>query len=142
MGFSEELLFPGMVEPRHPLPPEPDLSTFVDAYFRGHHVLYPMLDEATIRAHISEYVDLNNIEDCLVPVLYMVVSLGADMASGRCRTTEVGKRYFEYAWKTLPVLMARPFRTSAQALILLALALRAVSLWSLDVEMFREGVVE
>jgi hypothetical protein len=128
MGFSEELLFPAMGEPHHPLPSEPELTTYVDAYFRNHHVLYPILDEEMIRAYFSRSWDVHNIDDCLLPVLYLVVSLGADLVSQSRQTTQVGRTYFEYAWKALPVLMARPFRTSAQALVLLALTLRAVSL--------------
>lgn len=131
MTAAEEMTLPGQSELcHHPLPPPSDLETYVATYFSTFHILYPVVDEPWLRAQLDRPKSQMTGEDIVAPVVYLVVSLGASMMSpgrGHAAAAAVSKTYFDQAWKALSVILGRPFRSSVQALVLMAVALRLVS---------------
>lgn len=131
MTSAEEMIIPGQLELcHHPLPPQPELETYIATYFRTFHVVYPVVEEPWLRAQLdrpkAQHMAAAAGEDVVAPVVYLVVSLGASMSPGN-QSTGVSKTYLDQAWKALSVIMGRPFRSSVQALVLLAVAFRLVS---------------
>jgi hypothetical protein len=129
MSSAEELMLPGQVEAcHHPLPPEPALETYISTYFKTFHILYPIVEETWLRALLHRTEGPQSVaQDFITPVLYLVISLGASMTPSSHQSSAVARTYFELAWKTLSVILGRPFRSSVQALLLLAIAMRTVS---------------
>ena len=128
MSSAEELILPGQEETcLHPLPPQPALETYVSTYYKTFHVLYPIVDETWLRPLLYRAKGPESpAQDFVTPVLYLVISLGASMTPSSHQSSAVARTYFELAWKTLPVIQGRPFRSSVQALLLLAIAMRTV----------------
>jgi hypothetical protein len=129
MTSAEEMIIPGQLELCHyPLPVQPELETYVASYFRSFHVVYPVVEEPWLRAQLDRPKTqmAGAGEDVVAPVVYLVVSLGASMTPGT-QSASVSKTYLEQAWKALSVIMGRPFRSSVQALVLMAVAFRLVS---------------
>ncbi|KAJ9093164.1 hypothetical protein QFC21_006480 [Naganishia friedmannii] len=132
MTAAEEMVLPGQLELcHHPLPPQPALETYVSTYFRTFHILYPVLDEIWLRSQLirrQKGPQQAAGEDFVAPVVYLVVSLGASMtptaASNHQSVSAVSRTYLDLAWKALSVILGRPFRSSVQALVLMAVALR------------------
>lgn len=129
MSSAEELMLPGQVEAcHHPLPPEPALETYISTYFKTFHILYPVVEETWLRALLHRIAGpQSGAQDFITPVLYLVISLGASMTPSSHQSSAVARTYFELAWKTLSVILGRPFRSSVQALLLLAIAMRTRS---------------
>ncbi|KAJ9095053.1 hypothetical protein QFC19_007733 [Naganishia cerealis] len=126
MTSAEEMILPGQLELcNHPLPPQPELETYISTYFRTFHILYPVLDESWLRSQLSRPKGPQTAgEDVASPVVYLVVSLGASMTANSLQSSTVSKTYLDQAWKALSVILGRPFRSSVQALVLMAVALR------------------
>lgn len=129
MSSAEEMMLPGQVETcHHPLPPEPALETYISTYFKTFHILYPIIEETWLRTILHRPKGPQSAgQDFVTPVLYLVISLGASMTPSTHQSSAVARTYFELAWKTLSVILGRPFRSSVQALLLLAIAMRTVS---------------
>jgi len=129
MSGAEEMILPGQLELcHHPLPPQAELETYVSTYFRTFHIIYPVLDEVWLRAQLTRPKGPQTAsEDFVTPVVYLVVSLGASMTASTHQSSAVSKTYLDQAWKALSVILGRPFRSSVQALILMAVAFRLVS---------------
>jgi hypothetical protein len=129
MASAEEMVVPGQLELcSHPLPPQPELETYVSTYFRTFHIIYPVLDESWLRPQLIRPKGPQKAgEDFITPLIYLVVSLGASMTASSHQSSAVSKTYLDQAWKALSVILGRPFRSSVQALILMAVALRLVS---------------
>jgi len=127
MTFSEEFVFPGLDVPTIPLPDDPYMTTFVEAYFRHYQCLFPFLDKERFLAANRAIRTGTPSEEFPMPLHYLVISLGADNSSGNRRLTDTGHRYLQAAWKALPSLLGRPYRSTVQTLLLMVLALRAVS---------------
>lgn len=141
MSGAEEMILPGQLELcHHPLPPQPALETYISTYFRTFHILYPVLEESWLRSQLirstnggPQQTATAAGEDFVTPVVYLVVSLGASMSTTTASTasnqqsSNVSKTYLDLAWKALSVILGRPFRSSVQALVLMAVALRLVS---------------
>lgn len=129
MTSAEEMILPGQLELcHHPLPSQPELETYVSTYFRTFHILYPVLEESWLRSQLARSKGPQTAGgDFATPaVVYLVISLGASMTSSS-HASLVSKTYLDQAWKALPVILGRPFRSSVQALVLMAVALRLVS---------------
>ncbi|KAJ9118362.1 hypothetical protein QFC24_006190 [Naganishia onofrii] len=138
MSGAEEMILPGQLELcHHPLPPQPALETYISTYFRTFHILYPVLEESWLRSQLirstnggPQQTATAAGEDFVTPVVYLVVSLGASMSTTTAPTasnqqsSNVSKTYLDLAWKALSVILGRPFRSSVQALVLMAVALR------------------
>ena len=129
MSGAEEMILPGQLELcHHPLPPPAELEVYVSTYFRTFHIIYPVLDESWLRAQLTRPKGPQTAaEDFVTPVVYLVVSLGASMTASSHQSSAVSKTYLDQAWKALSVILGRPFRSSVQALILMAVAFRLVS---------------
>jgi hypothetical protein len=129
MSGAEEMILPGQLELcHHPLPPPAELETYVSMYFRTFHIIYPVLDETWLRTQLTRPKGPQTAtEDFVTPVVYLVVSLGASMTASSHQSSAVSKTYLDQAWKALSVILGRPFRSSVQALILMAVAFRLVS---------------
>ena len=129
MTSAEEMILPGQLELcQHPLPSQPDLETYVSTYFRTFHILYPVVEEAWLRQQLKRPKGPHAAGgDFATPaVIYLVVSLGASMTTS-AHASAVSETYLNQAWKALSVILGRPFRSSVQALVLMAVALRLVS---------------
>lgn len=129
MTSAEEMILPGQLELcQHPLPSQPDVETYVSTYFRTFHILYPVVEEAWLRLQLNRPKGPHAAGgDFATPaVVYLVVSLGASMTAS-AHASAVSETYLNQAWKALSVILGRPFRSSVQALVLMAVALRLVS---------------
>lgn len=121
---EEEFLFPGLDSATNELPPTEILDSYLDSYFGSTHLMFPVVDEVTVR-------DMASVSGSLDPVhrtiLYAICSMGADAAqtTSEMVVSAEGQRLLEAAWKSLPSILARPFRPSVQALILIAIAFRS-----------------
>lgn len=138
MADAEEFKFPGMDEPFPPLPPDPQLSQYIDAYLQHSHPMFPCVDEDDIRDYIFKYRHFGQSsidEYCSMPLLYAVIAIGADALATTAELRKgAGQQYLQYAWKSLPAFLARPYRKSAQVLLLLAIAFRGVRLGSMCID--------
>lgn len=128
MTGSEMVEFPFWSQPWDPLPPNDQLRAALNAYFAHTHCLYPCLNEANIRHYLSDGPAPPRPPNELMPLLYAVISIGACSLRETPGMDVMSEKYLELAWKALPLVLARPFKTSAQTLVVLALAFRAVSL--------------
>lgn len=129
MTSAEEMILPGQLELcHHPLPQQPDLETYVSTYFRTFHILYPVIEESWLRSQLTRPQGPHTAGgDFATPtVVYLVISLGASMTTNS-QSAAVSKTYLDLTWKALSVILGRPFRSSVQALVLMAVALRLVS---------------
>lgn len=140
----EEVSFPGLEVAYGALPDSHILSYYVKAYFTNVHAYYPILDPAQFSAYFpaNSAQPARDEEGASAPagnprraepegvlriLMYLVVSLGADSCSGQRGTSSVGNEFFQLAWQSLPTLLGAVNRSSAQALLLLAVACRSVS---------------
>jgi hypothetical protein len=127
MTPSEEMLVDGQGEvSSFPLPEKGDCAAYVTSYFRSFHLLYPIVEEPWLRAQLERLHAARKGEDVVAPVVWLVISLGASMIAG-VKAREVSKRYLEQAWNSLATVMGSPYRSSVQALVLMAVAFRLVS---------------
>lgn len=126
---TEEVYFPGLDPPSVPLPMEPALSRYVDGYFKSIHLMYPCIDESTIRSMLQDVQSARQESEINMLLLYLVVSLGADCSTDTRSTTEVGERYLQIVWKALPSILGRVDRIAVQCLLLMTIAYRCVSLF-------------
>lgn len=120
----EEIHFRGIFGPRMPLPPPATLTRYLDAYFRDIHPLFPVVDEASIR-HLA--ANPANADPLSMTLMHLIVSQGADCCTPSASPSQDGSTFLQQAYMALPSVLARPFRTSLQILLLLAKGLRAVS---------------
>lgn len=126
MTGSEEVSLP-LSFTLPPLPPQPERNSCVSTFFCRIHPMFPLLDEIPFRNtvnHLAE-ADLNGLPPSDRPLLasvYGVISIGADERAGT--TTENGTKYFTAAFAMYAHLVAYPYRSSVQAILILVLALR------------------
>lgn len=92
--------------------------------------MFPCVDEEDIRDYVANYKAYGqpSVDDyCSMPLLYVVCAIGADaLATTKGMLTGYGQQYLQYTWKSLPAFLARPYRKSAQILLLMAIAFRGV----------------
>lgn len=106
------------------LPPAiQDTKTYVDAFFRKVHVSYPVVDRGTLDLYLDASIEPEGSDRL---IMCLAVILGADASTGTRAPSKLGDQLFQSAWRSLPSLLAAVNRQSAQALILLSLACRAV----------------
>ena len=126
MTGSEEVSLPlSMALP--PLPAFPERESCVSAFFSRIHPMFPLLAETSFRSTVKQLAeaDLNSLSPSNRPLLasvYGVISIGADERAGT--TTENGTKYFTAAFSMYAHLVAYPYRSSVQAILILVLALR------------------
>lgn len=112
------------------LPPEPQLSQYVDSFFRHAHPFLPCLDEVMVRSFFRVQALAPRLPpvgpESPPPLFYLVVSIGAHYVESNDRLSDVYERYLRYAWRAIPSLLARPYHTAVQSYILLIWALRMV----------------
>lgn len=126
MTGSEEVSLPFSVTLPQ-LPPLSERDSCVSTFFSRIHPMFPLLDEVTFRNTVNRLADadLNNLPPSHRPLLacaYGVISIGADERAGT--TTENGTKYFTAAFSLYAHLVAYPYRSSVQAILILVLALR------------------
>ncbi|KDE04373.1 hypothetical protein MVLG_05165 [Microbotryum lychnidis-dioicae p1A1 Lamole] len=122
VASAEQYVFPGLDDPESHLPDLGTLNQYLDSYFTSTHYSYPFLDETATRQllHTPQHL-LDPVNRAL---LYALCSLGADATDLAGVISSEGERYMQLAWKSLPSLLARPFRSSVQVLLLICLSLR------------------
>lgn len=113
------------------LPAEPNLSHYIDSFFRNAHPIFPCLDEKLIRSLLQIQAMSPHMQPAgpdLTPALcYLIVAIGARCLDGHAVLGEVYEHYLELAYKCMASIAARPYRTAVQSYILLSWALRLVS---------------
>src|SRR5271170_5602040 len=126
MTWSEEVSLPlSMTLPQ--LPPLSERDSCVSTFFSRIHPMFPLLTEVSFRNTVNRLADtdLNSLPPSDRPLLacvYGVISIGADERAGT--TTENGTKYFTAAFSLYAHLVAYPYRSSVQAILILVLALR------------------
>ncbi|KAK4054334.1 hypothetical protein OIO90_003567 [Microbotryomycetes sp. JL221] len=133
MQSTEQFIFPGLDDPEDNLPDTATLNHHVDVYFR-HHFAWPFLDEAATRQLAQQpRAQLDPVEKAL---LHALIAVAADLNELTGVATEEGERHLRHAWRALPSLISRTFRSSVQTILLMILALRNRSkdglAWSLS----------
>src|SRR5277367_1173057 len=125
MTGTEEVSLPlSMMLPQ--LPPLSERDSCISAFFSRIHPMFPLLNEVSFRNTVNRLADadLNSPSPSDRPLLacvYGVISIGADERAG---TTENGTKYFTAAFSLYAHLVAYPYRSSVQAILILVLALR------------------
>ncbi|KAL2412561.1 hypothetical protein ABEF91_000879 [Exophiala dermatitidis] len=117
-----------------PLPPQETLATCLDTFFTKVWPVYPVLERQTIEASIQFFQGLEasssaglqaTMASSQVPqlaIIFAVTAIAADETAGE--PTELGNLYVSAAYSLFAHLVATPYMTSVQALLLLAVALR------------------
>lgn len=131
MPFCEEMpiVMSDMLQPSLlPPPPIQECQLYLDLYFTKIHPMFPLFekhlfDDDTRRLVTSELDQLNLKDVPHLISLYAALSLGIDEASNG--PTELGWKYLQAAYRLHSFLVASPYVSSVQALMLIALALRA-----------------
>ena len=122
---TEEYLFPGLDDADSFLPDHETLTRYLDSYFTSTHYLYPFLDEAATR-QLND-APRQSLDPVSRAMLYVLCSHGIDATGLAGLISNEGERYMRLAWKALPSLLSRPFRSSMQVILLMCLSLRHVS---------------
>ncbi|KAH8671720.1 fungal-specific transcription factor domain-containing protein [Xylariales sp. PMI_506] len=133
MQHSEEFSLPLL--PSFPrLPPREELDACKEAFFKRIWPLFPVVDQQIVETDISRILRLEQTHgDSFVAqlsptslpalaVVYAMICIGEHDIHGR--NTELSSQYLHGAYSLYGHLVAIPYTTSIQALILLALALR------------------
>ncbi|KAL5376037.1 hypothetical protein DPSP01_010768 [Paraphaeosphaeria sporulosa] len=140
MSFCEEYVLPLSLS-LPDLPPHSLMERYIQAYTRSIQPLYPVLQLEQLYAEvhrIRSYQDASwspsggfsglrsFLQPTDVPILaciYCVISLGSDEVAGAL--TEAGSNYLAAAYGLYAHLVGLPHLSSAQALVLIALALQS-----------------
>jgi hypothetical protein len=130
MQYCEEVpiqLMHGLRPPLLPIPESQECNTFITLFFRNLHPMFPVLDRTTFEKDVwrLEHSDLDQLEAVDIAILasvYAVTSLGMDESFGG--PTERGWEYLQAAYHLTAFLIAVPYVSSVQALILVSVALR------------------
>jgi hypothetical protein len=93
----------------------------IDSYFGSTHILFPIVDEATVRGLATMPSELDPVNRAL---LWALCSLGLDASYHGTRITDQGENLLQMAYLAIPSMLACPFRSSVQALLLLAICMR------------------
>ncbi|KAI5477299.1 hypothetical protein MNV49_006520 [Pseudohyphozyma bogoriensis] len=123
MTTTEENLFAGLDDPTCHLPDVATLSRYLDVYFGSTHIMFPFLNETATRQLAGlPYSSINAVNRAL---LYALCANAANADSLTGSTCAESEKYSQLAWKALPSLLARPFRTTIQTLLLMCLTLKS-----------------
>lgn len=122
----EEVSFPGLGVAHVDLPPLHETSAFVSSYFDRVHPYHPVLDKRKFDHWLSASGRHYEPEGFERLVLYLVISIGADYSTGNRALSPTGGVFLKAAWQSLPFILGAVNRSSAQALVLLAIACRCV----------------
>lgn len=126
MSSTEEYIFPGLDDAEVHLPDNDTLTRYLDSYFTTTHYSYPFLEEYATRQLLE--VPREALDPVHRALLYALCSHGADAPGLAGSISSEGERYMQLAWKALPSLLSRPFRSTVQVLLLLCFSLRHVGL--------------
>jgi len=123
MRFCEEMELPDYITPYPSMPVK--CSEYVVHFFQTAGLIFPMLDRTFVEDTVTQICATGpaQIERRQRPVLatmYACIAIGADA----CGDYAEGTRLLSAAYALYPVLVALPYLKSAQAFILIALALR------------------
>lgn len=109
--------------------PEPDKrEQYFSLYRHRIHALYPIFDLDVLHSNIQQLASVSNLkqlgrEDILsLASVYLVMSIGVDEAAQS--PTEEGRRYLHAATSLLAHIIAIPYLTAVQALLLFTIAYR------------------
>ena len=136
MHHSEEFVLP-LISALPLLPPRDKIEGYTKAFFERVWPIIPVVDQVSLQAEIDHVLDLQSkyveafyahltpINITNLSIIYTVICIGIDETSGRL--TEASTAYLTAAYGLYGHLVALPYATSVQALILLAVALRGQS---------------
>ncbi|KAL9096135.1 MAG: hypothetical protein Q9165_001658 [Trypethelium subeluteriae] len=126
MRYCEEIETP--LIPNFPLFPQ-DILRYVNAYFSHIHPVFPFLNRDIITRWIERFnrygcpTDCQSAERPALACIYALLAIGKGILHNS--SSEESLRDLEASYALLPSLVGQPFLPSAQALLLISIALRS-----------------
>ena len=136
MSFTEEFQLP-LIAYLPNLPDRPLMEPLIEVFFNRTHPLVPVLDRTSFVAEVTRLLELQQghenglqaaISSADAPALvtvYSVLALGMDDSEGTVSATATP--YLTAAYSLTSHCLGLPYTSSVQALVMLAIALRARS---------------
>lgn len=123
MRYCEEMELPEYATPYPSMPA--CCSEYIARFFKTAGLIFPMLDRTSMeksltQIHATGPAQIERRQRPALAIMYACVAIGADA----CGDYIEGTRLLSAAYALYPVLVALPYLKSAQAFILMALALR------------------